>query len=190
MLGTYRLVERAGAGGMAEVWKAYQPRLDRYVAIKVLARHLATEPGFVERFEREARAISRLEHPHILAVFDFGEQDDCAYMVMPFIGGGTLAQHLGRVWPVMEAARLLGPLASALDYAHARGVVHRDVKPANVLLGSDARVVLADFGVARMVEQSQALTGSGALIGTAAYMSPEQVAGRPATPASDQYSLG
>jgi hypothetical protein len=189
-LGRYRLLERAGAGGMAEVWKAVQPSLDRFVAIKVLPRHLAGEPGYLERFQREARAISRLDHPNILGIHDFGEDNGYTYMVMPFLAGGTLSRNLGRPWSVQAAVRILEPLAAALDYAHARGIIHRDVKPSNVLIGEGGRVVLADFGIARMTEASLTLSGGGALVGTPAYMSPEQVQGVPASPASDQYSIG
>src|SRR5438552_712658 len=146
-LGPYRLVARAGVGGMAEVWRAFQPRLQRDVAIKILPRHFAAQAGFLERFEQEALSISRLQHPHILPVFDYGEQDGFTYMVMPFVSGGTLLQKLGRAWPLEEALGALEPLATALDYAHARGIIHRDVKPSNVLLGDDNWILLGDFGV-------------------------------------------
>jgi serine/threonine protein kinase/LysM repeat protein len=189
-LGRYRLLERAGAGGMAEVWKAIQPSLDRIVAIKVLPRHLASEPGYLERFQREARAISRLDHQNILGIHDFGEDDGYTYMVMPFLVGGTLSQDMGREWSVQDAVRVLMSLAAALEYAHARGIVHRDVKPSNVLIGEGGRIVLADFGIARMTDGSLMSSAVGRIIGTPAYMSPEQVQGVPATPASDQYSLG
>jgi len=188
-LGRYRLLERAGTGGMAEVWKAVQPGLDRIVAIKVLPRHLASDPGYVERFRREARAISRLDHPNVLGIHDFGEDDGYTYMVMPFFGGGTLSRNLGQPWSVQAAVRILEPLASALDYAHAHGIVHRDVKPSNVLIGEGGRVVLADFGIARMTEGTLMLSAAGAMVGTPAYMSPEQVQGTAASPTSDQYSL-
>src|SRR5438067_5574319 len=118
MLGSYRLVERAGSGGMAEVWRAYQPRLERYVAVKVLPRHFASQPGFIERFRQEALTVSRLQHPHILPVFDYGEQENFTYMVSQFVEGGTLAQKLGYPWQVAEVQRVLEPLASALDFAH------------------------------------------------------------------------
>ena len=190
MLGRYRLLERAGAGGMAEVWKAIQPSLDRIVAIKVLPRHLASEPGYLERFQREARAISRLEHPNVLGIHDFGEDDGFTYMVMPFIAGGTLAKRMGRPWPVNDAVRILKPLAEALDYAHANGIIHRDLKPANILLRDDGLPVLADFGVARITEGALASHGEGRFIGTPAYMSPEQAKSEAAVPASDQYALG
>ena len=162
---------------MAEVWKAVQPSLDRIVAIKVLPRHLAGEPGYLERFQREARAISRLDHPNILGIHDFGEDDGYTYMVMPFLAGGTLSRNLGQPWSVQAAVGILEPLASALDYAHARGIIHRDVKPSNVLIGEGGRVVLGDFGIARMTEASLAVSGTGNIIGTPAYMAPEQVQG-------------
>src|SRR5712691_8038529 len=134
MLGPYRLIERAGSGGMAEVWRAFQPGLERFVAIKVLPRRYADQPGYLERFRREARAISQLDHPYILSAFDFGEQEGFTYMVTPYLDGGTLAQRLGRPWAADDVVRVLGPLGSALDYANGRGIVHRDVKPSNVLL--------------------------------------------------------
>jgi len=189
-LGSYRLVERAGVGGMAEVWRAVQISLDRDVAIKIILRQFASQQNFVERFRREALAISRLDHPHILPIYDFGEQDGFPYMVTPFIGGGTLAQRLGSPWPHAEVLDLLEALASALDFAHARGVVHRDVKPSNVLLTEQGRVVLGDFGVARMVEEASGLTQAEAMVGTPQYMAPEAASGGPAGPASDLYSLG
>src|SRR5687767_8841891 len=117
VVGPYRLIEPAGHGGMAEVWRAYDARLDRDVAMKFISRHFANEPGYLERFRREARAISRLEHPNILTVHDFGEQDGFTYMVTPFIGSGTLAERLGQPWAVADALRVVEPLASALDYA-------------------------------------------------------------------------
>ena len=189
-LGRYQLLDRAGGGGMAVVWKAQDPNLGRLVAIKVMrppdgAGREQIEQ-FVARFDREARVISRLDHPNILAIHDFGEDDGVTYMVMPFLAGGTLAQNLGQPWSVQAAVRVLEPLASALDYARERGIIHRDVKPSNVLIGEGGRVVLADFGIARLTEAP--LTQS--IVGTPAYMAPEQVQGEPATSASDQYSLG
>jgi serine/threonine protein kinase len=189
-LGPYRLVERAGVGGMAEVWRAHQPSLDRDVAIKIVGREYATESDFVARFRREALAISRLDHPHILPIYDFGEQDGFPYMVTPFVAGGTLAQRLGEPWPIDRALPILEALGSALDYAHGRGLVHRDVKPSNVLVTEHGRVVLGDFGVARMLEEASGRTQAEAMFGTPPYMSPEQAAGKPAEPASDLYSLG
>ncbi|MCC7369527.1 MAG: serine/threonine protein kinase [Chloroflexi bacterium] len=190
-IGPYRLMEPAGAGGMAQVWRAYDTRLDRYVAIKFLSPQYATDPTYLERFRREARAISRLDHPNILTIHDFGEQDGWTYMVSPYLGGGTLAGRLRRgPWSIAEALHSLEPLASALDYAHAQGIVHRDVKPSNVLLTTDGRVVLSDFGIARIVEGSTMLSQAGLIVGTPMYMSPEQADGQPAGPPSDLYSLG
>jgi serine/threonine-protein kinase len=188
-IGPYRLVERAGVGGMAEIWRALQPGLDRAVAVKILPRHYASRPGYLERFRREALAISRLDHPHVLSIYDFGEYNGFTYMVMPFIRGGTLQERLGRPWSVDEALAVLGPLAAALDCAHQHGIVHRDFKPSNVLVAEQGRVVLSDFGIARLLEGADDLTQAGMIIGTPLYMSPEQVVGRPATAASDLYAL-
>jgi len=190
-IGQYRLIEPAGSGGMAVVWRAYHPRLERYVAIKFLSPQYATDPMFLERFQREARAVSRLEHPNILTIYDYGEQDGWTYMVSPFIGGGTLSAQLRRgPWTVEEAVAVLEPLASALDYAHGEGIVHRDIKPSNILFTDRGRLVLSDFGIARILEASTLLSHAGLIVGTPMYMSPEQADGQPAGPASDLYSLG
>jgi serine/threonine-protein kinase len=189
-LGQYRIVEQAGRGGMATVFKAYQPALERYVAIKVLPGFYAEDPSFLERFRQEARTVSQLRHPNILSVFDFGEQDGVTYMVGEFLPGGTLERLLGRPLSVGQAIELLRPIASALDYAHGRGMVHRDVKPSNILLAEDGTPVLSDFGVARIVAGATRLTATGVAVGTPAYMAPEQAAGDSTTSASDRYALG
>src|SRR6476660_4624557 len=136
-LGQYRLVEQVGRGGMATVYKAFQPALNRYVAVKVLPAFYAEDERFLERFRQEAQTVSQLRHPNILAVFDFGEQDGVTYMVSEYLPGGTLERHLGRPLSISRAVELLGPIAGALDYAHARGMIHRDVKPSNILLTED-----------------------------------------------------
>jgi hypothetical protein len=189
-LGQYRVVEQVGRGGMATVYKGFQPALNRYVAIKVLPAFFAEDPQFLERFRQEAQTVSQLRHPSILAVFDFGEQDGVTYMVSEFLGGGTLEQRLGQPLPLEQAGALLTPIAQALDYAHSRGMIHRDVKPSNILLADDGTPVLTDFGVARIVAGTTRLTSTGVAVGTPEYMAPEQAAGDPATPAVDRYALG
>ena len=190
-LGPYRIVEQVGRGGMATVYKAFQPSLHRFVAIKVLPEFLAGDPSFRSRFEQEAVAIARLRHPNILTVYDHGEDDGVAYIVTEFIEGGTLADQLGKPLPADYVAQVLGPIASALDYAHARGVVHRDLKPSNILLASDGTPILGDFGLALMMTSSQErLTQSGTILGTPEYMSPEQCEGAAVTPSADIYALG
>jgi hypothetical protein len=190
-LGQCRIIEQIGTGGMANVYKAYDPATDRYVAIKVLPYHFSQDPTFRERFHREAKAIAKLEQIHILPIFAYGEEDDTAYMVMRYLETGTLTDLIRQgALPFSEAARLLNQIAAALDYAHAHNVLHRDVKPSNVLLDAQGNAFLTDFGIAKMVESTLDLTGGG-ILGTPAYMSPEQCRGsKELTPATDQYSLG
>lgn len=196
-LGKYRIVEHIGRGGMAEVYKAYQPGLDRYVAIKVLHSFLAVEADFLTRFQREAKVAAMLRHPNIVQVYDFdySKEDDAYYMVMEFIEGPTLKQRLqelsekGELLPLEEAVSIVAAIANALDYAHQHGMVHRDVKPANIMFTRDGQPVLTDFGIARMVDVV-GLTASGTMVGTPAYMAPEQGMGQAGDERSDIYSLG
>ncbi|MDH3674703.1 MAG: serine/threonine protein kinase, partial [Anaerolineae bacterium] len=190
-LGNYRIVEQIGMGGMATVYKAYDPDIDRYVAIKILPQQFSKDPTFHVRFHREAKAIAKLEHIHILPIFAYGEDDDTAYMAMRYLQTGSLTDRI-RVGslPLPQASHLLSQIAGALDHAHSHGVLHRDVKPSNVLLDAQGNAFLTDFGIAKMVESTVDLTGA-AILGTPAYMSPEQCVGsKELTPASDQYSLG
>jgi serine/threonine protein kinase len=190
-LGNYQIVEKIGAGGMGAVYKAYQPSLGRFVAIKVLPPQTSGDPAFGERFAQEARAIGKLRHPNIVTAFDFTQQDDVAYLVSDYIDGGTLADQLGTPLPLEYAMGILGPLGAALDYAHARGIVHRDIKPQNILLTRDGTPVLTDFGLAKIVGPGSGLTQVGSLMGTAEYMAPELAGGSEvAGPAADQYALG
>ncbi|MBI4758109.1 MAG: protein kinase [Chloroflexi bacterium] len=189
-LGQYRIVEQLGRGGMAVVYKAYQASLDRYVAIKVLPFFQAQDPTAMERFYREARAIARLEHPNILTVFDFGQVDGTLYIVMQYVEGGTLKERLGAPLDLDAVAKIIRQVGEALEYAHGLGVVHRDIKPSNVLLARGDRVLLSDFGLAKMMESTSALTKAGVGMGTPQYMSPEQGRGEPVDRRSDIYSLG
>jgi serine/threonine protein kinase len=189
-VGPYKIVEQVGRGGMATVFKAYQPALERMVAVKVLPEFLAEDPQFRERFRREAVAIAKLRHPNILAVYDHGEFDGQPYIVTEFVEGGTFAAELGRPIGLLRATEVLEPIASALDYAHRRGVLHRDVKPSNILITKDGSPVLGDFGLARMMATNERLTRLDTVVGTPEYMSPEQCAGTETGPASDQYALG
>lgn len=191
-LGKYQLSERLGRGGMAEVYKAYHPQLERYAAIKVLHGFLAEGRDFQKRFQREAKAIAALRHPNIVQIYDIDAHDESYYMVMEFIDGGTLKDRLLQAngpLPIAEMAHIFREIASALDYAHQQGVLHRDVKPANVLLDKSGRSVLTDFGIARIISDTQ-FTATGTLVGTPAYMSPEQGKGMPIASTSDIYSLG
>jgi uncharacterized protein YraI len=187
-LGPYLLMEVVGHGGMATVYKAHQPSLDRDVAVKVL--HRIGDPQFAVRFKREARAIARLQHPNLLAVYDYGEQAGILYLVLQYVENGlTLKDMLGESLAPATALRLTGHVLAALDYAHKRGIIHRDIKPANVLMPTPTWAALADFGIAKLLNESQ-LTTSGFMVGTAAYMAPEQGLGRPADVRTDLYSTG
>ena len=190
-LGQYEIKEKIGQGGMAWVFKAYQPGLDRFVAVKVLSPSLAQEPGFAERFEREAHSVARLHHPHILEVYDFGDQNSYNYLVMRYVENSRNLGDLIRAGTPLESlVDYIIQVADALNYAHERGVIHRDVKPSNILV--DGRwALLADFGLAKIRQASSHLTGTGVGIGTPAYMSPEQAAGASVVDhRTDIYALG
>jgi serine/threonine protein kinase len=189
-LGQFRIVERIGAGGMATVFKAYQPNLDRYVAIKVLPAYHARDPVFVKRFVQEARAVAKLVHPNILQIHDFGEQDNITYIVMEYVEGGTLKDRLKHPIAVPDAVDYMIQAAEGLNCAHNNGIVHRDVKPANMLLRKDGYLLLSDFGIAKILEGTTNLTRVGTGIGTPQYMSPEQGTGQAVDRRSDIYSLG
>ena len=192
-LGNYQLLERVGRGGMAEVYKGYHQKLDRYVAVKVLHGYLAEGEDFLGRFEREARAVANLRHRNIVQVYDFDVQNDHYYMVMEFVPGGTLEDWLKRYSGEInlnEILRIMEKIADALDYAHSQGIIHRDIKPSNILLDAEGGVYLTDFGIARIISGQTQFTATGALIGTPAYMSPEQCKGEEIDHVSDIYSLG
>jgi len=190
-LNQYQIVAPLGEGGMAAVYKAYQPSMERYVALKILPRQLANEPQFVGRFEQEAKVIANLQHPHILPVFDYGEADNYTFIVMPFVETGTLSDLLfGKPLPLPQIRSIISQVGDALDYAHTRGIVHRDIKPSNILMDESGNCLLADFGIAKMVEATTQFTQTGAIVGTPAYMSPEQGLGTKPDGRSDIYSLG
>ena len=187
----YELVAPLGTGGMAQVWEANDRLLSRRVAVKLLHRHLADDPAFVQRFRREAVAAARLVHPNIVAVYDTVSTDECEAIVMELVDGETLRSRLDENGPLSEKnVRRLGiELAGALDCAHRNGIVHRDIKPANILITDDGSVRLADFGIAK-AEEDPDLTVAGTLVGTAAYLAPEQVGGGRIDQRSDLYALG
>src|SRR6185503_17712464 len=190
-LAEYFVFERIGAGSMAEVYKALQPSMDRMVGIKILSAGLAHDPQFVARFRREVQIVASLEHPHILPVIDYGESDNTLYLVMRYVNGGTLHELIeqGPMQP-STVLRYLTEIGEAIDYAHERRVVHRDIKPRNVLLDQQGNSFIADFGLAKLIE-SGGITNSGLeMIGTPHYMSPEQARGHPVDGRSDLYSLG
>ena len=191
-LGPYTITEEIGAGGMATVYRAYQPSMDRHVAIKVIRVSILQDPTLRERFQREARLIARLEHPHLLPVYDFDGDHEPPYIVMRYLEGGTLKQVLAKgEIPFDEVLYMLNQVAMALDYAHRQGVVHRDLKPSNVMIDREGNAFVTDFGIARAAGNQDNLTHDGDLIGTPAYMSPEQANGRSDVDhAADIYALG
>lgn len=191
--GRYEIHRRLARGGMAQVYLARDRSLDRPVAIKELVPEFATDPSFVERFRREAQAAANLAHPNIVGVYDWGTQDGTYFIVMEYIDGPSLSQVIRRDGPLhpRRAAELAGEVAGALGFAHSRGVVHRDVKPGNVLLTGSGQSKVTDFGIARaMSSPDEDLTQAGSVMGTATYFSPEQAQGLPVDPRSDLYSLG
>ncbi|MDA8202706.1 MAG: protein kinase, partial [Chloroflexi bacterium] len=189
--GRYRLVEVLGQGGVATVYRATDSQLGRDVAVKVLRPEYGHDPDFVARFRQEAQAAASLSHPNIVGVYDFGIDADGPYIVMEYIDGEDVATLVRRNGPLppRQAARLSAEVAHALAAAHARGIVHRDVKPGNVLVAADGRVKVTDFGIARAWADAR-LTLPGVTLGSVHYMSPEQALGEQATEVSDVYSLG
>lgn len=191
IIGTYEVYEPLGAGGMGSVHRARDLERGRMVALKILPPHLAANPTVRRRFLREAQMATRLRHPNILPVYEFGEAGGSPYIAMKLMDGGTLAGHI-KAGPLHLpfAATVLAGVAAALDYAHSQGIIHRDLKPENILFDRSGRVYLADFGIAHVKQAAEPLTTDGDFLGTAAYASPEQCRGEPLTPASDIYSLG
>src|SRR5437763_6931356 len=187
--GRYKLEHLLGRGGMSEVYAAEDQELGRRVALKLLAPDADTA-----RFEREARAVAALGHPNVMQLYDYGEDNGRPYMVLEYVQGGTLEDRLaaadGEPLPDNETRAISAGIAAGLAHAHSRGVIHRDLKPANVLFDEEGRPKLADFGIARMAAGEGTLTEAGTVLGTAAYISPEQAMGDPATAASDVYSFG
>ena len=194
LAGRYELGDRLGVGGMSTVVRAFDDRLEREVAVKLLAEHLADDSQFVARFRREALSVARLVHPNIVQVFDFGldEATHRQYIVMELVRGQSGAEILRDegVLSVRDALSIVAQACRGLEYAHRNGVVHRDVKPGNLLRGEDGVVKLADFGIAKAFSDESSITQVGSVLGTAAYLAPEQAAGEQAGPAADLYALG
>jgi serine/threonine protein kinase len=189
-LGQYKIIEQIGEGGMATVFRAYQPGLNREVAVKVLPPYVAKKPGFTDRFMREAQAIGNLNHPNILPVHDSGQDKEYSYIVMRYVPNArTLAHLMAEKLAPEKIVQLISQIAAALDHAHQAGIIHRDIKPSNILMDGDW-VLLSDFGLAKMVEMSSELTGTGVGVGTPSYMSPEQAKGEKLDHRTDIYSLG
>lgn len=194
LVNRYELGERLGSGGMSTVRLAFDRRLERHVAVKLLAEHLADDRQFVSRFRREALSAARLVHPNIVQVFDFGFDDESGryFIVMEAVRGQSGAQllHDRGYLAVDEAIKIVGQAARGLDHAHRNGVIHRDVKPGNILLGDDGSVKIADFGIAKAMAEESGITQIGSVVGTASYLAPEQAMGGDVGPAADIYALG
>src|SRR5829696_7129 len=187
----FRLEEKVGSGGMSSVYRAFDPTLERHVAIKLMHRDISSDADQLERFRREARAVAQLNHPHVVTVIDAGEDDGAPYIVFEYVEGETLKdriRRLGRL-PVAEAVAYAVEIGRALECAHAHMLVHRDVKPQNVLIDPDGRARVTDFGIARSLE-AHGLTATGRVLGTTDYVSPEQAMGEDVDERSDVYALG
>ena len=191
-IGRYHVIEQLGEGGMASVYLAYDTRLERQVALKAILPSKRQSDTFIKRFEREAKSMAQLSHPNIIKVHDYVDHDGLPYLIMEYTQGGTLKEKLGELIHWTEAARLLAPIASALAYAHENDVVHRDIKPGNILITESGQPMLADFGIAKILqeEETQDLTGPGVGIGTPEYMAPEQGKGLSIDHRADIYALG
>src|SRR3954466_2617176 len=187
----FRLDEKVGSGGMSSVYRAFEPTLERWVAIKLMHRDISTDPDQLERFRREARSAPSLNHPHVVTVIDAGEHEGAPYIVFEYVEGETLKDRIRRMGmlPVPEAVAYAIEIGRALSAAHSARLVHRDVKPQNVLIDMEGRAKVTDFGIARSME-AQGLTATGRVLGTTDYVSPEQALGHPVTEQSDIYSLG
>lgn len=191
LIGKYEVKEKIGEGGFGIVYRARDPMLDREVAIKVLRADIASSPDFVERFRREARLAASMRHPNIATIIEVGEHEGRYFLVMDYLSGGSLDSYLEKMKPLslMQTVELISPLADALDHAHSKGIIHRDVKPSNVILDEEGRPILTDFGLVKsLFEQNDTTTGI--VLGTAEYMAPEQVLGKDLSPATDVYALG
>ena len=189
-LGQYLILERISKGATSTVYKAYQEKLERYVAVKVLSPHFIDEEGFLDRFKQEARAVAQLDHPNILPVYDFDQVGDVVYIVMKYVDTGTLKDLLGAPLDLRATLEIVTQVSLALGFAHRQGVIHRDVKPGNILLGEGNWALLTDFGLAKMRVGDRKLTRSGIGLGTPDYMAPEQGQGLPVDGRADLYSLG
>jgi serine/threonine protein kinase len=193
--GRYQIEEMLGQGGMSAVYKASDPNLKRVVAVKMIHSHLSSDPDFVKRFEEEAAAVAQLRHPSIIQVYDFNNDDDHYYMVLEFVPGETVQDHLKRLnaskrkLSVTKAIEYIADICDAVDYAHQRGMIHRDIKPANLMINVMGQAILMDFGIAKIVG-GQRHTATGAVVGTAMYMAPEQIKGENPDRRADIYSLG
>ncbi|MGD8815354.1 MAG: serine/threonine-protein kinase, partial [Anaerolineales bacterium] len=186
--GKYQIMERAGQGGMGAIYKARDTTTNQIVALKVLYAAMALDPKIEARFAREIEVLRSLDHPHILPILDYGDIQGVPYIVMPFYPHGSLRELINQGISRQQGIRIIKQVSDALEYAHGHAVIHRDVKPSNILLDEKGNAVLSDFGLAYLPDSSMSLTGS-ALIGTPAYMSPEQCRGEEINGASDQYSL-
>lgn len=190
VLGHCEIEALIGVGGMSRVYRALQRTLDRYVAVKVLPSYVAADPMFVQRFKREAHAMARLSHPNIITVHDTGEDQGRLYIIMEYVAGGNLKERMTPLLPMQDVTRIFRQVAEALNFAHSKNIIHRDVKPVNVLMDTNGRAVLSDFGIAKTFEATESLTRVGAGVGTPEYMSPEQCRGATVDQRADIYALG